>query len=138
MRGAAGVALLAGLLTACDGGVPMACPAIGYVPSVRVELTGEWTTGTPASVRVTCPLPCALEFREDQEPVEGRELTAEVSGSTASVALPMTIPDSVTATVLTADGTVLTSHEADLDWVRVGGSQECGGPMQATVEVPAP
>ena len=36
------------------------------------------------------------------------------------------------------DGGVLAGLSADLDWQRVGGSEECGGPHEATVTVPAP
>ena len=40
-------------------------------------------------------------------------------------------------TVSGADG-VLTELTVTPDWVRVGGSAECGGPTEAEVVVPAP
>ncbi|WP_369131458.1 hypothetical protein [Modestobacter roseus] len=138
MRRAAGAVLLVGLLSGCGPLVQTACPAIGWSNALRVELPGEWAAGDPVSVLVTCPSPCTLEVREDQPAVEGRELVADVAGGTASVAFPMTSPDSVVVTVLAADGAVLAERDADLDWVRVGGTEECGGPAEAAVEVPAP
>ena len=50
----------------------------------------------------------------------------------------MTTPDSVVVTVLGPDGATLADLETDLDWRRVGGTEECGGPMTASVVVPAP
>ncbi len=43
----------------------------------------------------------------------------------------MSSPDHVTAKVLTAAGEVLIEKEADLEWKRVGGSAQCGGPSEA-------
>ena len=50
----------------------------------------------------------------------------------------MSVPDSVDVRVLGPDGSVPAGLEAGLDRVRVGGSEECGGPMEAGVTVPAP
>ena len=72
------------------------------------------------------------------DPVPRAEVVAEVTDSKAGVPVDMTTPDSAVVTVLAADGTVLAEEERDLDWVRVGGSAACGGPMEAAVEVAAP
>ncbi|HYO35192.1 MAG TPA: hypothetical protein VER97_03890 [Geodermatophilus sp.] len=48
------------------------------------------------------------------------------------------MPGTVEVTVLGPDGAVLAEVEADPDRVRLGGSEECGGPHEATVTVPAP
>ena len=45
-------ALLA--LTACDGGVGRACPAIGWGSTLVVELAGDRPSGEGRSVRVGC------------------------------------------------------------------------------------
>jgi hypothetical protein len=50
----------------------------------------------------------------------------------------MTLPDSAVLTILGPDGTELAELDADLDWRRVGGTEECGGPSAASVVVPAP
>lgn len=44
----------------------------------------------------------------------------------------MVQPGEVTARALSADGEILASTETGLEWTRVGGSEQCGGPMRAT------
>ncbi|GAB3536755.1 hypothetical protein GCM10027403_18530 [Arthrobacter tecti] len=43
----------------------------------------------------------------------------------------MTAPKTVTVRALDAAGNLLAEDEFALDWIRVGGSEECGGPMEA-------
>ena len=50
----------------------------------------------------------------------------------------MATPVEVDIAVLGPDGAVLAETTAAPEWVRVGGSEECGGPMEGTVTVPAP
>ncbi|WP_156642181.1 hypothetical protein [Arthrobacter sp. B6] len=38
-------------------------------------------------------------------------------------------PSEVTVRALAADGTVLAEPEHDLVWTRVGGTEQCGGPV---------
>ena len=124
-------------LTACDTG-PTACPAIAWSNGLTVELAGGWWPGEGRSVRVACPQPCGPEFREDAPPGPGHEGVAPLVGDRATVSFRMETPDEVHVAVLGPDGAVLAEVEADLEWVRVGGSAECGGPHEATVTVPAP
>ena len=56
----------------------------------------------------------------------------------AGVVLGMVSPETVEVSVLGPDGAVLAGTEAELEWVRVGGSEGCGGPHEARVTVPAP
>jgi hypothetical protein len=65
-------------------------------------------------------------------------VSVPLSGRSTVVQLDMTTPDSVVVTVLGPDGATLADLETDLDWRRVGGTEECGGPMTASVVVPAP
>ncbi|MGY1733460.1 hypothetical protein ACI798_18280 [Geodermatophilus sp. SYSU D01045] len=136
------VLLAAGLATGCAGGSggpgEVVCPAIGWVNAVRVELTGDWTGQAPSSVRVVCEPSCGQAVRLDRDPEPVTEVTAPLTGATAGVPTDMQTPDAATVTVLAAGGGALTEVGVDLDWVRVGGSEECGGPMAATVAVPAP
>ena len=128
------VGLVAVLLAAVwAGGPSRACPAVGWSNSLRVELADGWPTA--AAVRVECPSWCGLAV----EPVgDGPDAaTVPLTGSTAFVSLGMVSPDAVGVTVLGADGGVLTEADLDLDWERVGGSAECGGPAEATATVPA-
>ncbi|SHN84451.1 hypothetical protein SAMN05660350_03596 [Geodermatophilus obscurus] len=120
-------------LTACDG-VERACPAIGWGNGLTVELAGDWPPGEGRSVRVDCGTPC------DPSGVPGAPptATAPVEGAVARVVLGMVVPGTVDVTVLGPDSAVLAELSADLEWERVGGSEECGGPHSATVSVPAP
>ncbi len=116
-------------LTACDGGVGRACPAIAWGNGLTVELADGWPPGEGRSVRVACPQSCGLEVPDGVAPLVGDR---------ATVSFLMETPDSVDVAVLGPDGGVLAGLTADLEWERVGGSAECGGPHEATVTVPAP
>ncbi|WP_299168467.1 hypothetical protein [uncultured Arthrobacter sp.] len=51
----------------------------------------------------------------------------------------MSAPEQVTLRALDADGDVLAEEDFPLEWVRVGGSEQCGGPGEAgpvTLSVP--
>ncbi len=122
MSGVRSVLAVAALLalTSCSGDRAV-CPAVGWSNGLTVELAGDWPPGEGRTVRV-----------------EGAEAVTPLTGRTASVSFPMTTPDTVAVTVLGPDGATLSEVRADLDWVRVGGSEECGGPHLATAVVPAP
>jgi hypothetical protein len=130
-RAAAVAAVL--LLTACDPGVGRVCPAIDWGRTLLVSLAADWPPGTGRSVHVACDSPCGLPQR-DGEPA--RELTAPLEGEVARLS-PMGLPGSVVVTVLGPAGPEA-ELDTDLDWRRVGGDDECGGPMRAGVTVPAP
>ncbi|WP_164702708.1 hypothetical protein [Modestobacter sp. KNN46-3] len=104
--------VVAVLLLATRGGGELTCPAIGWSNGLVVELVEGWPAAD--AVRIECPSPCG--------PVPMTPSDEE--------------PDAVT--VLAADVAALGRAELDLDWVRVGGSAECGGPLEATATVPAP
>ena len=121
-------------LAACDGGVGLVCPAVGWFDTLTVQLAEDWPDGEGRSVRLDCGGPC------DPPVLSGdpSRLTAAWEGSTARFSVGMSVPDSVEVTVLGPDGAVLAEVDAAPDWVRVGGSEECGGPHEATVTVAAP
>lgn len=134
-------ALVAGLLAlvACQADEPpVACPAVAWSTTVIVELAADWPALDGGSVQLECSPACSLEVRLDEDPAPLRELSLPLVGSSVEFGLLMNAPESAVVTVLGADGTRLAEVEEELDWVRVGGSAECGGPMQTTVEVPAP
>ena len=108
-------ALVLAVLTGC--GPERVCPPIGWSSTVVVELAPEWTDSEGASVRVA-----------DRPAVP-------VADGSAEVWLDMSSPSTVQVAVLDAQGEVLAEREADLDWRRVGGTAECGGPTEATVVV---
>jgi hypothetical protein len=128
--------LLAVLLPGCGQGATTTCPAVAYLPELVVELDGGCPPAAGLRAVVGCGGPCTEVFVEGGTPGPGPdELTVPLATGSAHVPLA-TAPDEVTITVLAADGEVLT--EVGTWRGRVGGNQECGGPMRATVTVPAP
>jgi hypothetical protein len=130
----AGAVATALALTACSAGASTACPAIGWSNTLRVVLAGGWPEVDGGSLALECSSRCGMHGREG----DPEELSVPLTGGSTVVQLDMTAPDSVVVTVLGADGAELAEVAADLDWRRVGGSEECGGPHAASVVVPAP
>jgi hypothetical protein len=128
--------LLALLLAGCAGPLTYdACPAVGYSSSLVVELAPDWPADQEHSVTIECDEPCGVP------PMDGGEAaTTRTSVLADGAALFDWVGDeaSVVVTVRAADGAELAEVDAELEWARVGGSEECGGPVQATVTIPAP
>ena len=135
---AAARALAVLALTGCDGGVAQACPAVAWGNALTVELAHDWLPGEGHSVRMSCPQPCHPEALGGTPSGPIQEGVAPLVGDRATVSFVLETPDEVEVAVLGPDGAVLAELTADLEWVRVGGSAECGGPHEATVTVPAP
>ncbi|MGY1605734.1 MULTISPECIES: hypothetical protein [unclassified Geodermatophilus] len=134
---ALGATALVPTLTACgtgslDGDAGQVCPAVDYGRTLVVRLTGDWPAAEGRTVVARCSSPCgAVQLgREDLGP----EVTGALVGSTANLST-MATPDFVAVTVVEPDGHQ-TRVDAALDWTRVGGTEECGGPMEAEVDVP--
>ncbi|WP_299957573.1 hypothetical protein [uncultured Modestobacter sp.] len=136
MRGLVGfvLGLVAIVLVASRLGGEAACPAIGWSSALTVEVGPGWPAAQ--AVRVDCSSPCGLLLSSPAD--EPDTITVPLAGGSATVTFVTGSPDSVTATVLAADGAVLTVADLDVEWVRVGGSRECGGPGEAHATVPAP
>jgi hypothetical protein len=126
------VALLS--LTGCAGGPQAGCPAVAYLPTLVVRLAGDWPTAQQGSLSVTCSTPCT-RFQMSGNGQTGH-LTGALTGMTTRLQME-TMPGSLTITVRGPQGPV-TEVRADLTWRRVGGSEECGGPMEAEVTILAP
>jgi hypothetical protein len=127
--------LLAGTTVAgCDS--TTACPAIGWGRTLTVALADGWPPATGRTVLLECAAPCEVLKAEPgtpgpaSAPLTGTSVVFAVTGGTT--------PESVTVTVADAAGTELARLETRPEWARVGGSEECGGPSEATVVVPAP
>lgn len=130
------------------GCVTDACPAIGYVSNLTVNLEGNAAAvrevklcddtgcsqpapvpGTPVPQRtivptldpeVPPPAPAATF-----PPFHGRQQDDD----TWLFTLSLGSPSNVTVRALAADGGVLAEQEYALEWTRVGGSEQCGGPV---------
>jgi hypothetical protein len=133
------VAALVALLLAATwghGGDGQACPAIGWSSSVRVELTGDWSARPVGVVELECSTPCERLTVLDE--VTGEPVELHTGSDPLSWPVFGELPSSAVATVLAPDGSELARVESQLDWERVGGTEECGGPAEAIVRVPAP
>ena len=133
----AALALVCAAVAGCRAGPEQACPAVGWTNELTVELAPDRPAVPGGTVHVACSSPCGIGLSRTgtDEPLD--ELSAPLSGRSAQLQLDMTTPDSVVVTVLGPDGGQLAELDTDLDWVRVGGSAQCGSPMQASVLVPA-
>ena len=126
-------ALVATLVVLAGCGLePVVCSAIGWSNGLTVRLADDWPPGDGRTLSVDCGL-----FESCPEAVDGATAVPLVGGE-AVLMLGFATPDDLTLRVSDATG-VLTVHEADLGWTRVGGSEECGGPSETgAVVVPAP
>ena len=135
LRAAAALLLAGAGVAGCDAAA-IGCPEIGWSNVLTVNLAADWPVQTGRTVHVTCSEPCGGSSLDDGG--QGAELSSPLTGTSTSFRVPMTSPESVAVTVLDARGTPLARVDAEPDWVRVGGTEECGGPSEATVVVPAP
>lgn len=116
------------------------CPAIGWSNQFDVIVKGP-AAAEAARVTICSAQGCTDPVRAaspgpTHDPLSS---TTELGGARWRVQLGFDAPEQVTISVLGADGSTLTETTADLEWHRVGGSEECGGPHEAdpvTVEIP--
>lgn len=121
----------AALTTAgCVGGLGQACPAIGYGSAVVVQLDG-WPAGAGRDAELTC-----AECGRPDNGIPGTAQTLPI-GTQVRVTLQGAPPDEVTVRVL-EEGAVVAELTAEPEFVRVDGTEECGGTTEAVVVVPAP
>jgi hypothetical protein len=122
-----------------------ACPAIGYVSTLTVNIEGNGDAvsdvtvcdGTGCSApepTAATPVPektVATEFTPGPQPTltfapfYGRR----EDGNTWVFTVNSDSPSKVTVRALAADGMVLAEQEHNLVWTRVGGTEQCGGPV---------
>ncbi|WP_166849211.1 hypothetical protein [Isoptericola sp. BMS4] len=101
------------------------CPAIGYSSVLQVTLTGDTSRVEHLQVRVGDTW---------QPPMDGAEGATAPSrdGDTWSFTL-FSPPDPVALRALDDIESVVARTEKHVGWERVGGSEECGGPMEGRV-----
>jgi hypothetical protein len=124
-----------------------ACPAIGYARTLTVNIEGN--VGAVSDVRVCDETRCSEPEPTAGAPVPKKTVITEFSPDPQqTVTYPpfhsrredqdtwvFTVnsgdPARVTVRALAADGTMLAEQEHDLVWTRVGGTEQCGGPVTA-------
>ena len=142
-------------------GTPAVCPAVLHGASLTVRLADGWGDAERLRVTLRCPdgVECGFLAPDDLTVLpEPEEVPVPPPGS-APMPAPEPSPEAGGTSQELDDGEatyfldgpreelIVTVHGVDRvllertvtpDWVRVGGSVECGGPTEAEVVVPAP
>ncbi|SDT01027.1 hypothetical protein SAMN04489743_1453 [Pseudarthrobacter equi] len=150
-----GWGILGTLAAAAAGVIPLtgcmtySCSAIGYSNTVTVALEGNFavvgevrlcdeTTCSRLAPEMGAPGPARTiepTFSPEAEPpapvTSAPYFATKTDNAVWEVNVDMRTPRNATVSALTADGTVLVSQNVELTWTRVGGSEQCGGPMSA-------
>jgi hypothetical protein len=130
----AGVILL---LAGCDSGAIMdACPAIAWGASLSIELDAP----RPGVHLLVCDGDCPPTAGEVATPQPlptptgtGEWLSVSGDSETGWTASTDFAPPAVGYRLRAADGTILAQALVEPEWVQVGGTERCGGPMEAAV-----
>ena len=135
--------MVAGLqLTAC-GKTDVVCPAVGWVSTIIVRLEGDLTAVD--DVQLCIPEGCSVPDVAAPQPASPKSAVPSSPAGPSPATAPFTatqtavnswsftvrghLPGEVDTRVLAQDGTLLAQQPSQLAWIRVGGSDECGGPM---------
>lgn len=112
-------------LTACGYyGSPLgACPELGWVNELTVEVSGE--TADVRHLELCDSTGCT-------PPTGSRSASVpqNVGDGRWVVTLGMAVPERMTMRAMGVDGAVLAEAEIEPEWKRVGGSEHCGGPHE--------
>ena len=139
------------MLIGCSMLPQIACPAIGWVNMASVTLEGavqkvhtvQLCVAGVCSVtademqRLDEPLTIATELPDAQGPAPTSAPTtvppiaSRIDDHTWTFQVGMSAPKAVIVRARSADGTVLAEREVTLEWTRVGGTEQCGGPGEA-------
>ena len=119
-----------GALAGCVGyGSPTApCPELGWFNTLTLELSGDIVEVDHLEVcdDTGCsPPPGARDVFTPQHLGDGRWV----------VTRGMSVPEHLTVRAWAEDGALLAEIEAEPEWVRVGGSERCGGPHEGRLDV---
>jgi hypothetical protein len=127
----AGVAVAAAsALAGCGANPFVACPAIGWSNEVVVSVSDPQV----AAVDLCDERGCASEV-SDAGGIVGLQPPSVEDGAWRFALPDMSTPDEVTVRAISADGAVLAERAVRLEWVRTGGSEQCGGPGAARLEL---
>lgn len=144
-------------VTACT--MPGVCSAIGWINTVDVQLRGN--VGEVAAVEMCVDEVCASSVALEQSDEQLHILTPEELSSYSPtptviptslfsisqlddenwrITLDLGAPETITLRALSVAGDVLVEESFPLEWQRVGGSEQCGGPEHAgpvALDIPA-
>lgn len=128
------VAVIAVGSSGCLGTVvpkPTECAAIAYSQHVDIILEGPAADKVERVVFCT-DRGCSVPGTEATPvPASGPWYTVtDLGGGRWHVDILLDLPGQATIEVLGTDGTTLTRTTVELEWQRIGGSEECGGPHE--------
>ena len=128
------------------------CPTIGWTNTVSVKLQGSTSNVSVvelcADSECSGPAPSQLSSDESArietlDPLQVETVTpvpsaihlsffaSKVDGHSWEISTIMATPENVTIRALSPSGEVLAERDVTLNWVRVGGTERCGGPAEA-------
>lgn len=124
------------LLAGCSA-LQLACPAVGWINVVTVQIEGS---------AEAVGLVERVEFCDDRQCSQSAAALPDTSSVLPYIAekieqgrwrisTDMSAPETATIRALAADGAELAATTETLDWERVGGSEQCGGPGVADVSI---
>lgn len=122
-------------LGGCGGGPlwSQACPAVGWINHVTVNVYGDSASVT--SLAICDGETCARGPGDTAADMADLWYYVDRDGSTWSFDLGMSTPESVTVRAFGADDALLNESTVAPEWVRVGGSEQCGGPHEGTIDL---
>lgn len=113
------------LLSGCTTGV--ACPAIGWINSVEVRIVDA--SGRVTQLEACVDSACSTSGTAEDGTASWPSVTSGTPGQW-SIAVDMQSPEKLRLRALGANGEPLAEETFALEWTRIGGSEECGGPMR--------
>jgi hypothetical protein len=139
------------VLLGCSMLPQLACPAIGWVNMATVTLKGtvQKVHTVQLCIEDTCSVTADEMLRQDEPlqlataipdaqsavptsaPTTVPPIGLRVDDHTWTFQVGMSAPKAVTVRASSADGTVLAERKVTLEWTRVGGTEQCGGPGEA-------
>lgn len=139
------------MLIGCSMLPQLACPAIGWVNTATVTLQGavEKVHTVQLCIDGTCSITTDEIQRQDEPPqlatatpdAQGPAPTSvpttvppigsRIDDHTWTFQLGMSAPKAVTVRASSVYGTALAERDVTLEWTRVGGTEQCGGPAEA-------
>ncbi|MFL4474719.1 hypothetical protein ACIPVK_12035 [Paeniglutamicibacter sp. MACA_103] len=150
-------ALLLAALAVPGCSVSGPCPAIGWINTVGIRLTGA--VHDVAAVGVCADGECVTSAPPDSDDplrplapgapaaatptlhaIASPFFVSRVDQRTWQASVAMSTPETLTLRVLGTTGHVLVERDVALQWRRVGGSERCGGPVEAgpvIVDIPS-
>ena len=118
------------LLVAGCSPVETACPAIGYSSTLSIQLIGD--SSQVSEITVCGGSNCVGEEALQESMRSGYAVQAQQDQDTWTATLFFP-EEPLTLLATDSTGEVLFETQIHPEWVRTGGSEECGGPMSAKV-----